>query len=68
MKTVNFHCPKCGTIESWTANEIAEKGTPICWICDEDMKPGNGKEWNKARCGHGVPKDKPCPECSGDVR
>jgi hypothetical protein len=39
--TVGFYCDrhKPHTHENWTAKEIAEKGTPVCPICDEDMLP-----------------------------
>lgn len=35
--TVSFHCAGCNIDEDWTAKDIAEKGTPVCPKCDEDM-------------------------------
>lgn len=37
--TVRFYCDRHvpWTAENWTAKELAEKGTPVCPVCDEDM-------------------------------
>ena len=73
-----FDCPECGFGDIWTSRDLAERGTPVCPHCDEDMKirESGTVQFDCPKCGfvgYWPEKDlfnKPnpiCPHCDTDM-